>query len=33
MRDILREEGVELRFGPEDTADAHQTIDRARDLK
>jgi len=32
MRDILREEGVELRIGPEDMADARREIDAARDL-
>ncbi|MFB6309359.1 MAG: UPF0175 family protein [Haloarculaceae archaeon] len=33
MRDILREEGVELRVGPEDMADARDEIDAARDLE
>ncbi|MEF8802221.1 UPF0175 family protein [Natronomonas sp.] len=33
MRDILREEGVELRFGPEDMAAAKDEIDVARDLE
>jgi len=33
MRDILREEGVELRIGPEDMADARSEIDTARDLE
>jgi len=32
MRDVLREEGVELRIGPEDMADARREIDAARDL-
>ena len=32
MRDILREEGVELRIGPEDMADARSEIDTARDV-
>jgi predicted HTH domain antitoxin len=30
MRDILREEGIELRFGPEDMAAARDEIDAAR---
>lgn len=33
MRDILREEGVELRLGPEDMAAAREEIDVARDLE
>lgn len=33
MRDILREEGVELRFGPEDMVAARDEIDAARDLE
>jgi predicted HTH domain antitoxin len=33
MRDILREEGVELRIGPEDMAAAREDIDVARDLE
>lgn len=33
MRDILREEGVELRFGPDDMATARDEIDVARDLE
>lgn len=33
MRDILREEGVELRLGPEDMAAAHEEIEAARDLE
>ncbi|EMA61465.1 UPF0175 family protein [Halorubrum lipolyticum] len=33
MRDIIREEGVELRIGPEDMADARSEIDTARDLE
>jgi predicted HTH domain antitoxin len=33
MRDILREEGVELRLGPEDMAAARGEIDAARDLE
>lgn len=33
MRDILREEGIELRLGPEDMADARDEIDAARDLE
>ncbi len=33
MRDILREEGVELRFGPEDMADAKEEIEVARNLE
>ncbi|MFB6266923.1 MAG: UPF0175 family protein [Halodesulfurarchaeum sp.] len=33
MRDILREEGVELRFGPEDMADAQADIEAARELE
>lgn len=33
MRDILREEGVELRVGPEDMADARDEIETARDLE
>jgi predicted HTH domain antitoxin len=33
MRDILREEGVELRFGPEDMDAAKDEIDAARDLE
>lgn len=31
MRDLLREEGVELRFGPEDMAAARDEIEAARD--
>jgi len=33
MRDILREDGVELRFGPEDMAAANEEIETARDLE
>jgi len=33
MRDILREEGVKLRIGPEDMAAAQDEIDAARDLE
>jgi predicted HTH domain antitoxin len=33
MRDILREEGVELRFGPEDMATARDEIETARNLE
>lgn len=33
MRDILREEGVELRIGPDDMAGADDEIDAARDLE
>lgn len=33
MRDILREEGVELRVGPVDMATAQADIDAARDLE
>ncbi|MBX0305688.1 UPF0175 family protein [Haloarcula salinisoli] len=33
MRDILREEGVELRLGPEDMATARDEIETARDLE
>ena len=33
MRDILREEGVELRLGPDDMAAARDEIDVARDLE
>jgi hypothetical protein len=33
MRDILREEGIELRFGPEDMAAARDEIDAARNLE
>jgi len=33
MRDILREEGVELRLGPEDMAAARDEIEAARDLE
>jgi predicted HTH domain antitoxin len=33
MRDLLRQEGVELRFGPEDMADARDEIDTARNLE
>ena len=33
MRDILREEGIELRFGPEDIAAARDEIGAARDLE
>ncbi|WP_247730281.1 UPF0175 family protein [Halovivax limisalsi] len=32
MRDVLREEGVELRVGPEDVAAAREEIDAARNL-
>jgi len=31
MRDILREEGIDLRFGPEDMAAVKKEIDAARD--
>jgi predicted HTH domain antitoxin len=33
MRDILREEGVELRISPEDMTDAREEIDTARNLE
>ncbi|WP_254864270.1 UPF0175 family protein [Halovivax gelatinilyticus] len=33
MRDILREEGVDLRFGPEDMAAVRDEIDVARNLE
>lgn len=33
MRDILREEGVELRFGPEDMEATQEEIDVARELE
>jgi predicted HTH domain antitoxin len=33
MRDILREEGVELRFGPEDIDAARDEIEAARSLE
>lgn len=33
MRDILREEGVELRFGPEDMDAAEKEIEAARNLE
>jgi predicted HTH domain antitoxin len=33
MRDLLREEGVELRFGPEDMDAARDEIEAARDLE
>lgn len=33
MRDLLREEGVELRVGPEDMATAREEIETARDLE
>ena len=33
MRDILREEEVELRIGPEDMAAADEEIEAARDLE
>jgi len=33
MRDILREEGVELRFGPEDIDAARDEIEAARNLE
>lgn len=33
MQDILRQEEVELRFGPEDMAAARDEIDVARDLE
>jgi predicted HTH domain antitoxin len=33
MRDILREEGVELRLGPKDMAAARDEIDTARKLE
>jgi predicted HTH domain antitoxin len=33
MRDLLREEGVELRFGPEDIAAAREDIEVARNLE
>lgn len=33
MRDILREEGVTLRIGPEDMAAAKEEIETARDLE
>jgi len=33
MRDLLRQEGIELRFGPEDMAAAKEEIDTARELE
>ena len=33
MRDLLREEGVELRIGPADMADAREEIETARNLE
>jgi len=33
MRDILREEGIELRFGPEDMTAARDEIEAARNLE
>lgn len=33
MRDVLREEGVELRVGPEDMTAARDEIEAARDLE
>ncbi|MDQ2072370.1 UPF0175 family protein [Haloarcula sp. H-GB4] len=33
MRDVLREEGIELRFGPEDMDAARDEIDVARNLE
>ncbi len=33
MREILREDGVELRFGPEDMAAAKEEIEVARNLE
>ncbi|WP_254524365.1 UPF0175 family protein [Natrinema caseinilyticum] len=33
MREILREEGIELRFGPKNMAAAKDEIDVARDLE
>jgi len=33
MHDILREEGVELRFGPENMSDARDEIETARNLE
>ncbi len=33
MRDILREEGVELRFGPEDMDTARDEIESARNIE
>lgn len=33
MRDLLREEGVELRFGPENMAAARDEIETARNLE
>jgi predicted HTH domain antitoxin len=33
MRDLLREEDVELRVGPEDIADAPEEVDTARNLE
>ena len=33
MRDILREEGIDLRFGPEDMDAARDEIEAARDLE
>jgi len=33
MRDVLREEGVELRLGPKDMAAARDEIETARDLE
>jgi predicted HTH domain antitoxin len=33
MRSILREEGVELRFGPEDMASAREEVETARELQ
>lgn len=33
MRDVLREEGVELRIGPKDMATAKADVEAARDLE
>lgn len=33
MRDLLREEGIDLRLGPEDMAAARDEIEAARDLE
>jgi hypothetical protein len=33
MRDLLREEDVELRVCPEDMADAREEVDTARNLE
>lgn len=33
MRDILEENGVQLRLGPEDTADAAEEVENIRDFE